>query len=180
MAAFALLIAGCSIPTWQPVAGPVQSPKGGFSVQLPQGWAYLNASGADAVISSREGPGLQHIRAWVHPLADPMPNSKDTVSSDMTTEQLADAVYEEMVEVEGADLMEIASVAPATLAGNDGFRLEYTFTHTGGPKCRSVLFGAIKGDSLYLIVYRAPARFYFDRDLADFEKAVQSLTILKG
>ena len=82
----ALLLAGCSIPTWQPVSGPVVSPKDGFSVQLPQGWAYLNLTGKDGLISSREGPSLQHIRAWVQPLAEPLPESKDMISADMNAE----------------------------------------------------------------------------------------------
>jgi hypothetical protein len=79
----------------------------------------------------------------------------------------------------GTSLMSIDSVAPASFAGNPGFRFTYNFTvQNEEVKRLGEARGAIIGGKLYMITFEAPVIFYFDRDVEAFRKIVDSASIV--
>ena len=44
---------------------------------------------------------------------------------------------------------------------------------------RFICYGMISGDHLYRIMYLAPVRYYFDKDLSTFENVVRSFRLTK-
>lgn len=77
----------------------------------------------------------------------------------------------------GSPLFTITAVAPATFAGQSGFRFSYDFTLSDDVKRKGVATGAIIGGRLYLISYEAAALFYFARDLPEYERLIASARI---
>lgn len=74
--------------------------------------------------------------------------------------------------------MTIDTQEPALLSGNKGIRFTYSFTRTDDEVQRKGEgIGAIVKGQLYLVVYEAPALYFFDKDLAKFRKLAESLTI---
>jgi hypothetical protein len=79
----------------------------------------------------------------------------------------------------GTSLMSIDSVAPASFAGNPGFRFTYNFTvQNEEVKRLGEARGAIVGGKLYMITFEAPVIFYFDRDVAAFRKIADGASIV--
>ncbi len=79
----------------------------------------------------------------------------------------------------GTSFMSIDSVAPASFAGNPGFRFTYNFTvQNEEVKRLGEARGAIIGGKLYMITFEAPVIFYFDRDVEAFRMIFDSASIV--
>jgi hypothetical protein len=75
---------------------------------------------------------------------------------------------------DGIDVLELVSLAPATVAGSEGFRAEYAYRSARGIAYSVVSYGAIRGEGVYLITFEAPSIHFFERDLPTFERVVAS------
>lgn len=81
----------------------------------------------------------------------------------------------------GTALFTVDSVAPATFAGQPGFRFAYTFTQQSDEVTRKgEATGTIVGGRLYLVTYEAPALHYFARNMADYRAVVASARLGAG
>ena len=70
--------------------------------------------------------------------------------------------------------------APATVAGRPGFRLVYTWKTKEGLRLKRVHYGFMDGKWVYRLVYQAAARYYYEKDLATFERVRESFKLLGG
>jgi hypothetical protein len=72
-------------------------------------------------------------------------------------------------------VFELTDVQPATFAGHQGVRFSYQYAVQGTPLMRKGLgSGTIVGGKLHLIVYTAPALYFFDRDAPKVEAIIAS------
>ena len=69
------------------------------------------------------------------------------------------------------------NLRPFAFGPDPGFRFEYSYTAGDGLKKKGFVVGAVHDRKLFLIVYSAPAIYYYDRYRDTVEKMVASLRI---
>jgi hypothetical protein len=181
LAAVLLATSGCLpkapfVPT--PESGVFEDPDdGAFTVALPSGW--MRANDDEAVFITREGPTLQHIVIMRDEIDEPLKGSKRKLSRDMETYEIAELIAGEISSSEGVTGVKILDNAPAQLGGVPGFRLLVAYKDADGLKMKSLYYGAVTEKSLWSVQYTAPARVYYDRDVATFQRVVASFKLRK-
>jgi hypothetical protein len=171
----ATLTAACATgPRWVP-AGEYTPPSSKYSVRFPEGW--MRASDQDSVLASRDGILLQHIRVRVVETGKPLGGTRKTLSRGMLPQEVAEVVRDGIASARGMQGMTLIENVPAELAGHPGFKLVLAYKDADGLKMKAVVYGALIGDSLYEVTYRAPERHYFERDLAALERVRGSLKV---
>jgi hypothetical protein len=76
--------------------------------------------------------------------------------------------------------MELTSLTPARIAGRDGFRAELTsrlILDGSRLRERHVVYGVAGPGGVYLVRFDAPAIYFFDRYLPDFEALLPTLKL---
>ena len=66
---------------------------------------------------------------------------------------------------------------PATFAGRDGFRFEFTFTNADGLRSLAVASGAKVDDKFYMVMYRGAKLHYYEKYLKNVEDMIQSIEL---
>jgi hypothetical protein len=164
-AALAAIACATPGPALRP-AGGVQALAPGITVELPPGWSRTEAR--NELVATREGFGLQSLRAWVT-----APRAATETHPFLGPEELAERSAGQIAW--RARAARVVDVRPFTVGGAPGYRLELEYLDAEGLRYRWVGVGAVIGDRVCRITFEAPARWYFDRDLPTFERAVASL-----
>ncbi|ODU22676.1 MAG: hypothetical protein ABS87_01470 [Sphingomonas sp. SCN 67-18] len=74
--------------------------------------------------------------------------------------------------------MEIATQEPALLSGNKGIRFTYDFTRADDEvRRKGEGVGAMVNGRLYLVIFEAPALYFFDRDVEKYRALVATLKL---
>lgn len=71
--------------------------------------------------------------------------------------------------------LHILENGPAIVAGTPGFKLTFTYQEKSGLTRQAIIYGTLGKDMLVTLSYDAVKRHYFQKDLATFEKAKDSL-----
>lgn len=171
LAAASAACATASKPAWI-AAAPVFDSDEGFAVALPAGWMRVNT--ADVVVATRDGPLLQRIAVAGTKLGTAFRSTKKVVVAGMLPQEAAEVVADDLASSDDAKGVQIVENVPAALGGIPGFRLVATYRDGNGLLRKTVTYGAIAAPWFYRLTYVAPARYYFDRDLAAFEDVVKS------
>ena len=174
--AIALVFAcASSSPQWVPARGSFTPPSGSYTIDLPEGWMRL--AGSEATLASRDGIFLQRIDARTHKIGVSLGSTQKVLIPGMAPREVADTVRDAINSSGGVQGMKVLESVAVDLDGRPGFRLVFAYTDRDGLKMKSVVYGAVAGDSLYELSYRAPGRHYFDRDLETFEQVRSSFRI---
>lgn len=161
--AAALFLAGCET-TWNYPTGPVVAANKQYAISFPQGWTYIALPQRSGYIATYDGTSLQSIAVKQHPIKSELPFAKEKLSADMDAEKLVDLYYEDAYKNPKYKGVEMERAGPAKLGGVDGFELVYSYTVESGLRYRESVTGAIRGDSLVTVSFRAPTRHYYERD----------------
>lgn len=159
--------AGCASRTelWRPGGEVVVAGHGAVKLRVPGGWVHRTDRQGN-FFATRDGAALQHLRLERNTLLTPR-SARDT-AGDLVAVLRAEAAFA------GFSLCE---QTPATVAGHPGFRLVFTFRDADGLPRVEARYGCVVGRELVQLCYQAPARAYFEHDLADFEAAARSLQL---
>jgi hypothetical protein len=178
--ALAATLAACATagPRWVPADDPYTPSSGRYTVQLPRGWMRLQHE--EHVVSSRDGIFLQRIDVALEGTGKPIGPTKKVVAKGMLPQEVAEVVQDAIASSPGMQGMTVLENSPASLDGRPGFKLVVGYKDRDGLKMRAVVYGALAGESLYQLTYRAPARYYFDRDLQTFEQVRSTFKIASG
>ena len=172
----AALAAACkSAPRWVPVQGTYAPPSGRYAVEFPPGWMRLGER--DTVVVSREGLFLQRIDVFQHQTGTPLGGTRKVVTPGMLPQEVAEIVQDAVASSPGMQGVAVLENAPASLDDHPGFKLLVAYKDRDGLRMRSVVYGALVGESLYELSYSAPERHYFDRDLGTFEQVRSTFRI---
>jgi len=170
-------LAGCQI--WNPGGIAVTGKNDAFTVRAPDGWRYAVKLGFD-FLASKDGPVLQQIWVEHRDLKETLPNSKRTLAASLSPFELGEAFADDLRADHKLLAFELKENMPATLGGEAGFKLTFSFHTEDKLRLSETVYGCIHGGKLWLLRYRAPTRHYFERDTATFEKTVQSFRFGKS
>lgn len=149
-----------------------------FTIDLPAGWVR-KPLGEDAVVASLDGVLLQMITAEQRNLDKAFPRTKKAARPEALSSELAELEIAEM-KASGPQMaaLEILENEPATLSGQEGFRLMFRFRTQRGLTIQRVVLGCVTKTGYYRLDYVAPALNYFTPSLPAFEKAAESFTLI--
>jgi hypothetical protein len=171
------LIFGCAAP-WTPVSGQYDMGSENFTVNLPNGWQRYNAV-ANKVVITRQGMLLQQIAIFRTPIDKKLPYTHKMILPDMLPQEVAEVVIDNLKSNPNISNGVIIENDPALISGQAGFKFVYNYRTKGGLDKKGIFYGLLKGDQLYKLVYEAPRRYYFDKDLETFEDTVASFRLVK-
>lgn len=178
-ASAALFLAGCQI--WQTGGVTVKTTDGTASLNVPAGWMFTTARGVaqSDLLATKDGVFLQRVTLAHHELKDPLPHSKRKLESTQSPFEAADAVIDDLRSNRDLRALQVVENTPQTIGGHPGYRfiVEYGVAEPAGLRLREVRYGALVGQRLYELNFVAPARHYFERDLATVDAAAKTLQI---
>ena len=177
LAAYAL--SGCG--PWVQVGGPYRySPHpvdpAGFQVILPAEWRRATFI-EDSLLLTRDGVSLQYIRIEQVAVGDELAYTKKRFARGMSPLDVAEVELDEARSDQTAKQFELLANVPFQVGGFPGFKLVYTFKTVNGLRLKRVHFGVLVRTWVYRVQYQAAARFYFDKDLATFERVQESFRV---
>jgi hypothetical protein len=179
--AFALSLAwlagGCMTAPWVPAEPVFRNDAHRYTVELPEGWVRFTQSRDQDVLLTRDGPRLQHVFIERVPVDHPLSHTKKRLARGMIPQEAAEVILDNIGSNESLTGFEVRENRPARVGGQPGFRAAVTYKTKDGLRMKSVVYGTLVGDALFVVKYAAPQRHYFDRDLALFEKVVQSFKL---
>jgi len=168
-------LSGCA--PWVQVEGPYRMDSQGCEVTLPAGWRRATTVG-DSLLVTRDGVSLQNIRVDRVAVGDELPHTKQKFAKGMSPQGVGEVEFDEVRSDQGMRNVELLENIPFQVAGLPGFKLVYTFKTENGLRLRRVHHGVLVRDWVYRVQYQAAARYYFDMDLATFERVRESFRLL--
>lgn len=159
---------------------PHANPGRGYAVQFPAGWKFNRLWFSDETGATHDGPALQVIFVDFRAHKNAFKSLKKASSADMMPQEMAELLVADMAKERGLENVAIQSNEPAVLSGRPGFRLNFEYktpVERGAVRMHEIVVGAAGTPGLYLVGYRAPVLYYFDRDVDRFADAVKSFTI---
>jgi hypothetical protein len=191
----ALCAAACA--PFTAVGGKLALPGQGFEVDLSQGWyrvevigkshlknakfpfeALLLEEDSEALFLTRDGLFLQCIRIERTSVEKELPHTKQKFTPEMPPHDAAELELDNVRSDPNAFNFDVLERAPASVGGKSGFRLVYTWKTKDGLRFKRLHYGFVDGKWVYRLTYQAPARHYFDQDLATFEQIRESFRLL--
>ena len=177
LALTSILLAGCIPPATRVDSPRTEALDKAYTVDLPSGWIREYTSERN-LVASRDGFLLESIAVVRHPLKDAFPRTKKAATDALLPSELAELeIAEIMARDELTAALTVLENDPAPLSGKEGFRLKVSYNNPRGLEFIEVVHGAVDGTALYLVTYRAPRLYYFERYYPEFQKTVASFTL---
>lgn len=148
--------------------------KGGYSVELPQGWLFDKNMGT--LVATRLGPGLQAIQVFRRDHDDAFAGIKVVTKPDTTVEELAEYFVAEAKKVNNN--IEILQTQPAEIGGKDAARLDWRIKTESGVPYRATTYVFVTKERIYEVQFKATEQMYWDADRPAFEAFVASFKLL--
>jgi hypothetical protein len=172
-----LLLAACSSPLIKPGAQTVD----GIALRTPISWSDLGRKGQR--VWTRDGMLLNALRIYAdiepgeHVFRARLRGKKDEGArfrAGLSEIEISELVVEGL-RGSGLSNVQALNLRPATLNGHAGFRAELRFDNSAGLHYRGLLLAEGADGSLSLLMFTAPAEFYFDRDRPTVEAIFDSV-----
>ncbi|MEZ4289258.1 MAG: hypothetical protein R3E53_01480 [Myxococcota bacterium] len=169
---------GCA-PIWSPTAkGPGPHPLASIQITASGlddwGWASYEALGG-VWHFTRQGDELNQVwmRRW--PKSQVVKGTNRSIRDDMTLQEIAALSLDSRRLDDGVARLEVVSNEPARVGNRDCYRIDYRHRNDIGLLKRTVEYGCPVGTWMYRFEYMAPAQYYFDAYLREFEAFVRSV-----
>ncbi|MEM7083925.1 MAG: hypothetical protein AAF465_14445 [Pseudomonadota bacterium] len=148
-----------------------------FSIYVPAGWYSAPLNAKRTLTLTKDGEDIQRvlIRKRLH--EDAFEHIEKSSSLDQLPQVLLEKFIADTKVTMPMDTLEVLSHGPALIAGKDGFQLDLAFRSSEGVRFRERIYGMASPLAFYTIEYRAPALYYFDRDVDEFDEIVAGLQI---
>lgn len=171
-----------SVLSWKAVSGEViADPHKRFVVKAPSGWIRRNDP--NSLVLSRDGLGLQFIKAGAIRESDIQTSLRDVVRDKTKTltlkgllsSELADVMVYMFKDTKATRNLKIIANEPATVGTNiEAFRLLLEFRTNNGLRIRREVYGYAQDSELIFIMYQAPLLHFFAKDHPTFKNIVAS------
>jgi len=173
-----VVIVGC-VSYWSRTGGPYQARDRRYTVELPENWMQFTQTQDRSLLITRDGVLLQSITIRNFASEKPLTHTKKKIRSDMLSQELAEVIIDDFESDNAVGRFEVQELTPADIGGHPGFRILFSLQTVDGLKQRSVCYGFMADDRVYLIRYTAASRHYFAIDLDTFEQVVKSFKLLQ-
>jgi len=172
-----LLVTGCA--PWVKTAGPFTSESKGFTVNPPQGWMRQNTD--ELFLITKDGLLLQKVSISRKNISDEKQflHTRKRVTNGMLPPELAEVVIDDYQSDSDHPFEEVEESIPETVGGKSAFRVRLVYSMKDGLRYRCLIYGFVDGSWFYEIIYVAPARHYFDRDLLAVQEMVKTFKLNK-
>jgi len=185
LAALVLFVSGCAtVQPWQLTQNSQKWKYANLEATIPDGWMRMNYASKNMLFLTKDGESLQTIMVFMN---DPqfykgkdLSPEKKKAEKDMLPQEIADSMIDGMSMNQTMRNFKVLENSPAVISGQDGFKIDYTYSTPDNLKTRCVEYGFKNNDALCMIKYNAAAQYYFDKDIAVFEKLVSDLKVLPG
>lgn len=147
-------------------------PDANFSVAIPDGWwkpEYTNK-----YLITKDGPYLQYVLIQQRPLDRSFRYTQKKIKSGMLPQEAAGIIIDELASDRFLISFKVMENAPATVDGQAGFKILFTYNDKKGSQFKTLYYGLISGASFYNLRYCAAMRHYFEKDIAEFEQIISS------
>ncbi len=151
-----------------------------FSVQPTSAWNRRTAD--DNEQWTKDGIGLQTLMFFDEipdggTIYKPIGDEKlPTFAANMRANDVVDLLIATMT-ARGVGAVEPDNLRPFAFAELDGFAFDLAITSSTGGQYKGQAYGAIADDKLHLILYTGHAEYYFDKEKAEVDEIVKSLTL---
>lgn len=172
----ALLVAGCA--PWAMVGGNYENSTENFKSDFPNGWRKFNLS-KDDVLITKDGLRLQLIRISRSPIEKKLQHTEKKFVKGMLPQEAAEIIIQNFRSNPAIMNQQVLANNPAEIGGYPGFHIVITFQTKEGLTKKSSIYGFLSAESYYEILYEAARRYYFAKDVADFEKVKDSFKLLR-
>lgn len=141
-----------------------------------------SGSGRPREVWTRDGPSLNEI-SFYPGIRDGKTMFRDSDKRDrplprfratMLPHEVAEFVENSYRVETGTASFQITAIAPAMLGSAPGFRFGYDYLLGDDVKRRGQATAAIVKGQLFLVTYEAPALYFFERDLPEYERIIAS------
>jgi hypothetical protein len=165
-----LLTAGCV--HWVPASGTWRPQDGGYSIELPAGW--MRSAANAQLLATRDGLPLQglYVRSFAYGL--PLHYAHKPIAKGMLPEEAAEVVRDDIAADIAGKSFSVVESGPARVDGHPAFRLVFRYRTGDKLRMRGVVYGVLGSRGLTTVNFQAPERFYWERDVVEFEKVKDS------
>jgi len=153
-------------------------PDADFSVDIPDGWWKPEYTGK--YLLTKDGPYLQYVLIQKRPLNKAFRYTKKKIRRGMLPQEAAGIIIDELASDRYLMNLSVIENAPASVDGQAGFRILFTYTDKKKSQFKTLYYGFIKADSFYNLRYCAAARHYFEKDIAAFDQIINSFKLVSN
>ena len=171
-----LLFGGCA--TWVAVGGKHSQSSQNFEVELPDGWRKFNMA-QDKVLITRDGLALQQIQIMRRSVDTEFPFTKKKLTKEMLPQEISEVLMDNIRSNPNIANQQFISDTPAQVGGQPGLKLVYTFQTKGGLTKKGIIYCILLDNWCYEILYEAPERHYFTKDLPAFNQVKESFRLIR-
>ena len=171
-----ILFTGCA--TWVAVKGKYSMSSQNFEVEIPNGWKRFNLA-QDTLIITKDGFSLQQITIMRRAIEMELSHTKRKLSKGMMPQEVSEVIIDNIRSNPNIMNQQFIENAPAKIGGYSGIKIVYIYKTNSGLTKKGVNYCFMSGNSCYEIIYVAPERHYFGKDLQDFEQIVDSFRLIK-
>lgn len=151
-----------------------------FSVEPTSAWNRKMENNIESW--TKDGLGLQTLMFFAEipdggTILKPVGDEKlPTFAANMRANDMVDLLIATLT-ARGDSAVEPDNLRPFAFAHLDGFAFDLAITSSTGGQYRGQAYGAIDDGKLHLILYSGHAEYYFDKEQAEVEEIVKSLTL---
>ncbi len=149
-----------------------------FTIDIPEGWRKIDNN--RYLFVTKENPFLQYILVQNRPIGRSFRNTKKKIQMGMLPEEAAQIIVDELVSDQNLANLRILANTPATIQGYEGFQILYTYNDSEGRTYKTLYYGFIKEDTFFNLRFNAADQIYFQRDINDFRRVLNSLQVIKA
>ncbi|MGB5425036.1 MAG: hypothetical protein WBN03_22915 [Desulfobacterales bacterium] len=164
-------VLACVHPSDMAQSGPSH-----FEVAIPAGWQKHTTN--KFFLIYKKDPLRQYILAQERPLDKPFKFSKKSLMANMQSQEVATVVIDELRSDKQLLNLVVIENAPATIKGNDGCRILFTYGLGDGSNYKTLYYGFIRGDSYVSLRLNVASDKDFDRNMQAFNEVVDSIRFL--
>jgi len=183
LAAMAFALAGCATPAYTNIE-PEQTVAvaDGISVVPQIQWGKANMTGLNGTLWTVDGAGLDALLFFVgtpgHPLIESEASKGDThlYQPNMLPDDVMELLAANFEKI-GFHQVRTSNLRPAPFGGTTGFRFAISYTTTIGLEMKGMALACQRNGRLDLIVFLAPAEYYFGHYQPTLEKLFASVQV---
>ena len=173
---FVFILCGCA--TWMAVGGNYKSASENYAVELPEGWRKYNPAKGKLLIT-KDGFTLQRIQITRAKSDTKLMHTKKRFEKGMLPQEAAEVVIDNLRSNPNILNQNIIENKPAQVGGHPGFKIVYAYQNKSGLNKKGVLYGLLTRNWWYEMIYEAPERHYFPKNLPTFEKIMETFRLIK-